>query len=68
MDIGMPMMNGTDATKSIRELEQQPWDDAHTRREAAAAGMHIFMPKPVKFLILRNLLERLAEGRNVAST
>lgn len=80
MDIAMPMMNGIDATKSIRELEQQrswphmlivaltAWDDAHTRREAAAAGMDIFMPKPVKFLNLRNLLERLAEGRNVAST
>ncbi|KAI7408073.1 hypothetical protein KC336_g13229, partial [Hortaea werneckii] len=65
MDIGMPLLNGIDATRVIRALETErscprmlivaltAWDDAATRAEAQAAGMDIFMPKPVKFADLK---------------
>ncbi|KAI6911513.1 hypothetical protein KC318_g2333 [Hortaea werneckii] len=75
MDIGMPMMNGIDATKRIREQERQigrsraliialtAWDDHQTRKEAETAGMDIFMPKPVKFRDLKDVLDRLANEK-----
>ncbi|KAI6802578.1 hypothetical protein KC327_g17446 [Hortaea werneckii] len=75
MDIGMPLLNGIDATRVIRALETErscprmlivaltAWDDAATRAEAQAAGMDIFMPKPVKFADLKGLVDRLVEGK-----
>ncbi|KAI7477837.1 hypothetical protein KC351_g8628 [Hortaea werneckii] len=75
MDIGMPLLNGIDATRVIRALETErscprmlivaltAWDDAATRAEAQAAGMDIFMPKPVNFADLKGLVDRLVEGK-----
>lgn len=68
MDISMPVMNGIEATRRIREFEReeklQPAniialtglasDDA--RREAMSAGVDVFLPKPVRFAELKKLL------------
>lgn len=68
MDIGMPVLNGMEATKLIREHERehnlQPtkiialtaWADTKTQEEAMASGMDLFIPKPVKFKQLREIL------------
>ncbi|KAI7473857.1 hypothetical protein KC351_g10849 [Hortaea werneckii] len=75
MDIGMPLLNGIDATRAIRALETErsyprmlivaltAWDDAATRAEAQAAGIDVFMPKPVRFADLRGLVDRLVERK-----
>ncbi|KFA79180.1 hypothetical protein S40288_02384 [Stachybotrys chartarum IBT 40288] len=68
MDISMPIMNGVDATRQIREFEQEhelppttvvaltglASEDA--RRDAISAGVDIFLPKPVRFAELKKLL------------
>jgi CheY-like chemotaxis protein len=71
MDIGMPVMNGIQCTKAIREFERQhdlqptyivactAWGDEQTQREAEAAGMDAFLPKPLKFVHLKDILARL---------
>ncbi|KAK4549109.1 hypothetical protein LTR36_007565 [Oleoguttula mirabilis] len=68
MDISMPVMNGMDATKRIREFEKENKMErtriialtglasAQAQNEAEAAGIDIFLPKPVKFAELRKLL------------
>ena len=59
MDINMPIMDGLEATKKIRALEdaaQAPrtpivavtaHDDAETKQDCNEAGMDAFVPKPV---------------------
>lgn len=71
MDIGMPVMNGIQCTKAIREYERKhniaptyivactAWGDEQTQREAKEAGMDAFLPKPLKFAHLKNLLAGL---------
>lgn len=71
MDIGMPVMNGIQCTKAIREYERQhdlpptyivactAWGDEQTQREAEDAGMDAFLPKPLKFVHLKDILARL---------
>jgi CheY-like chemotaxis protein len=71
MDIGMPVMNGIQCTKAIREYERQhnlpptyivactAWGDEQTQREAEDAGMDAFLPKPLKFVHLKDLLAGL---------
>ena len=73
MDIGMPMMNGIQCTKAIREHERKhnlhptyivactAWGDGQTQREAKEAGMDAFLPKPLKFAHLKELLAGLME-------
>lgn len=73
MDIGMPVLNGIEATKRIRGYERehslQPtkiialtaWADTKTQEEAIASGMDLFLPKPVKFAQLREILGKLHE-------
>ncbi|CAG9987970.1 unnamed protein product [Clonostachys byssicola] len=68
MDISMPVMNGIEATKHIRSFEREnklPRSNIialtglaseDTRREADAAGVDIYLPKPVKFAELKSLL------------
>jgi CheY-like chemotaxis protein len=71
MDIGMPVMDGIACTKAIREHERKhnltptyivactAWGDGQTQRDAKKAGMDAFLPKPLKFAHLRELLANL---------
>jgi CheY-like chemotaxis protein len=73
MDIGMPVMNGIQCTKAIREHERKhdlrptyivactAWGDGQTQREAKEAGMDAFLPKPLKFAHLKELLTALMD-------
>lgn len=68
MDISMPIMNGLDATKHIRDYERENGlnmthvialtglASADARRDAKSAGVDLFLPKPVKFSELKKLL------------
>lgn len=74
MDIGMPVMNGIQCTKAIREYERKhdltptyivactAWGDVQTQREAKEAGMDAFLPKPLKFAHLKGLLADLMKS------
>lgn len=71
MDISMPVMNGMEATRRIREFEQENGlsratvialtglASASAQQEAESSGIDIYMPKPVKFHELRPLLVRI---------
>ncbi|GAB7329203.1 hypothetical protein MBLNU13_g01019t1 [Cladosporium sp. NU13] len=73
MDIGNPVMEGIQCTKAIREHERKhnlspvyivactAWGDGQTQREAKEAGMDAFLPKPLKFAHLKELLAGLRE-------
>lgn len=75
MDIGMPLMNGIEATKLIRQHEREhdlaptqiialtAWADTTTRDEALEAGMNLFLPKPVKFAQLKEVLSELVKKK-----
>lgn len=68
MDISMPVMDGMEATRRIREFEQAHGlkktkvialtglASAQAQIDAASAGIDLFLPKPVKFAELRKLL------------
>lgn len=68
MDISMPVMNGLEATKHIRDYERENGlcmthiialtglASADARRDAKSAGVDLFLPKPVKFSELKKLL------------
>ncbi|KAH8591930.1 hypothetical protein B0O99DRAFT_597767 [Bisporella sp. PMI_857] len=67
-DISMPVMNGMDSTRGIRELEskrgQKPamivaltgLASASVRQEAFSSGINFFLPKPISFNELRTFL------------
>lgn len=67
MDISMPVMNGIEATRRIREVEREHslpstniialtgLASADAQRDAKMAGVDIFMPKPVRFAELKKL-------------
>jgi CheY-like chemotaxis protein len=73
MDISMPVMDGLEATKRIREFERENAISAATiialtglasadaQRHAKSAGVDVFMPKPVRFAELRRLLHASAK-------
>ncbi|KAF5009013.1 hypothetical protein FDECE_4751 [Fusarium decemcellulare] len=68
MDISMPVMNGVQATKRIREFEREKRIQPTTvfaltglasfdaQQDAITAGVDIFLPKPVRFAELRKLI------------
>ena len=70
MDISMPVMNGMEATKKIREFEHENGlprttvialtglGSAQAQKEAQMAGIDVFLPKPVKFAELKKLLDQ----------
>lgn len=69
MDISMPVLNGFEATRHIREFEREhrlspPANvialtglaSADARRNAESVGIDVFLPKPVRFAELKKLL------------
>lgn len=68
MDISMPVMDGMESTRKIREFEQEHGlkktkiialtglASAQAQIDAASAGIDLFLPKPVKFAELRQSL------------
>jgi CheY-like chemotaxis protein len=68
MDISMPIMDGMEATRHIREFEREnglhPTNvialtglaSAQAQEEALGAGIDVFLPKPVKFAQLHRFL------------
>ncbi|KAF4999972.1 hypothetical protein FGRMN_2114 [Fusarium graminum] len=70
MDISMPVMNGVEATKRIRKLEAEykiprttvfaltGLASADARLDALSAGVDTFLPKPVKFAELKNMIDK----------
>jgi signal transduction histidine kinase/ActR/RegA family two-component response regulator len=71
MDIQMPVMNGIECTKRIRDMERDSGvprlviigmsanSDSDTRNEAMAAGMDGFLSKPVHLAHLKQFLRTL---------
>ncbi|KAI5459525.1 putative histidine kinase M3EDp [Mariannaea sp. PMI_226] len=68
MDISMPVMNGIESTKRIREFERENWlqrtniialtglASIEAQRDAKSAGVDVYFPKPVRFAELKKLL------------
>jgi CheY-like chemotaxis protein len=68
MDISMPVMDGMESTRRIREFEKENGlqraqvialtglASAQAQLEAMSAGIDVFLPKPVKFAELKTLL------------
>ncbi len=73
MDVQMPVMDGFEATRSIRELERESGRHipiiamtAHAmkgdREKCIAAGMDEYIPKPIRITTLREKLDLVYEG------
>ncbi|KAK4134607.1 hypothetical protein BT67DRAFT_380128 [Trichocladium antarcticum] len=74
MDISMPVMNGFEATRGIRQLEADAGvgrcrvvavtglSSELNRNEAAASGCDLFLTKPVKMNTVRGLLDEMSVG------
>ena len=66
MDVQMPVMNGIEATKIIRELPDAKKANAfdEDKRVALDAGMDSFVPKPFEISDLLNVLSQMIDKRN----
>ena len=69
MDVQMPVMNGYDATRAIRELERKDAKEipiiamtanafAEDEREALNAGMNVHLAKPIDVELLKQVIKR----------
>ena len=69
MDVQMPVMNGYEATKAIRELKRKDAKEipiiamtanafAEDEKEALAAGMNIHLAKPIDIALLRKVIQQ----------
>jgi CheY-like chemotaxis protein len=72
----MPVMDGFDATRSIRALEKQRCHNSpastiialtglsgsNDELEAISAGMDVFLTKPVTFRNISKILDQWSEG------
>ena len=67
MDLSMPVLDGFEATRRIRDLRETrdvpvvavtAFTDGHTRRRALEAGCVEFVSKPIDFDTLGGLLRR----------
>ena len=77
MDMEMPVMDGCEATRKIRERgdSKRPWIVALTanamnsdRRRAFDAGMNDFVSKPIRLADLESAFERAAESMEADAT
>ncbi|MDP3070747.1 MAG: PAS domain S-box protein [Opitutaceae bacterium] len=78
MDVEMPLLDGSEATRKIRELRgspTRPWIIALTagamqgdRERCLSAGMNDFLSKPVRPNALSDALERAHAGVTASST
>ena len=76
MDISMPIMNGFQATRAIREVEHRSAADgaliialtglagSHDQAEAFEAGVDVYLTKPVSFKSVAELLTNWENSRN----
>ena len=77
MDIGMPRLNGFDATRRIRNhswgagiviIALTGWGQDSDRRQSRAAGFDAHLVKPVDFNQLSALISELCEGNRAAAS
>jgi two-component system, chemotaxis family, CheB/CheR fusion protein len=73
LDLGLPVLNGYDAARRIREQQGQKrrpllvaltgWGQAEARRRSEDAGFDAHLVKPVTDAVLRRLLTELGAGK-----
>ena len=75
MDVQMPVMNGYDATRAIRQLERSDARKipiiamtanafAEDEKEALDAGMDVHMAKPIDIELLKRVIRQQVKERN----
>ena len=77
MDINMPVLNGFEATRRIRQFEQDQGlkpitiialtgqGSASTQQEAYSSGFDLFLTKPVRLKELTSILENVNCNKEV---
>ncbi|HEY9719278.1 MAG TPA: response regulator [Trichormus sp.] len=74
MDVQMPIMDGLEATKAVRDKERETGEHAviialtgHcSRTDCLAAGMDDFIAKPMNIATLKKVMERWLPQSNVS--
>jgi CheY-like chemotaxis protein len=76
MDIGLPLLNGFEAARKIREQQSDKrpllvaltgWGQDADRRRSESAGFDAHLVKPVEMGLIRKLLVELRSGREAKS-